>query len=412
MFKVINGMKDILPGEVEKWHFIEEIAKKIFKSYNYKEIRTPMLEVTALFKRGVGETTDIVEKEMYSFDDKDGTSLSLRPEGTACVVRSYIENNIYGSEQLTKYYYMGEMYRHERPQKGRYRAFHQIGAEYFGASSYLADAEMILMIEDLLKNLSITNYTFYINSIGCSICRPVYKNKLIEFFSSHKEHLCENCQRRLSTNPLRVLDCKNESCKKISENAPSIIDNLCEDCSKHHNNLIEKLNILKVNYKVDPKIVRGLDYYVKTTFEVRVDSSFLGSQNTILGGGRYNGLVKELGGNDVEAIGFAMGVERVLLLLSEMKFENSLDYFVIGLGEKSVDTLLKIVRKLRVKNFAVEFDPRFGSIKSQMRFANKLNAKKVIIIGENETEKNIYIEKDMLNSTQTECSLSELLNEQ
>lgn len=412
MFKVINGMKDILPGEVEKWHFIEEIAKKIFKNYNYKEIRTPMLELTALFKRGVGETTDIVEKEMYTFDDKDGTSLSLRPEGTACVVRSYIENNIYGSEQLTKYYYMGEMYRHERPQKGRYRAFHQIGAEYFGASSYLADAEMILMIEDLLKNLSITNYTFYINSIGCSACRPVYKNKLIEFFSNHKEHLCENCQRRLSTNPLRVLDCKNESCKKISENAPSIIDNLCDDCSKYHNNLIEKLNALNVNYKVDPKIVRGLDYYVKTTFEVRVDSSFLGSQNTILGGGRYNGLVKELGGNDVEAIGFAMGVERVLLLLSEMKFENSLDYFIIGLGEKAVDTLLKIVRTLRNKNLAIEFDPRMGSLKSQMRLANKLNAKKVIIIGENETEKNIYIEKDMLNSTQTECSLSELLNEQ
>lgn len=412
MFKVINGMKDILPGEVEKWHFIEEIAKKIFKNYNYKEIRTPMLELTALFKRGVGETTDIVEKEMYSFDDKDGTSLSLRPEGTACVVRSYIENNIYGSEQLTKYYYMGEMYRHERPQKGRYRAFHQIGAEYFGASSYLADAEMILMIEDLLKNLSITNYTFYINSIGCSVCRPVYKDKLIEFFSNHKENLCENCQRRLSTNPLRVLDCKNESCKKISQNAASIIDNLCDDCSKHHNNLIENLNFLNVNYKVDPKIVRGLDYYVKTTFEVRVDSSFLGSQNTILGGGRYNGLVKELGGNDVEAIGFAMGVERVLLLLSELKFANSLDYFVIGLGEKSTNVLLKIVRTLRNKNLAIEFDPRMGSLKSQMRLANKLNAKKVIIIGENEIEKNIYIEKDMLNSTQTECSLSELLNEQ
>jgi len=410
VYKAIKGMKDILPDEVSKWQFIEDEARKIFKNFNYKEIRTPILEFTSLFKRGVGENTDIVEKEMYTFDDKNGKSLSLRPEGTASVVRAFIQAKAYNLSPINKYYYIGEMYRHERPQKGRYRAFHQMGVEMFGAASAASDFEIIKLIQSLLSAFKIDDYKFYINSIGCKECRPNYKNELIKFLTPLKEELCHNCQKRVDTNPLRVLDCKSKSCQVVVKDAPIITDFLCDSCSTHHNDLVNLLEDSNVNYIIDPRIVRGLDYYVKTTFEVKVMNSDLGAQNTILGGGRYNGLVKELGGPDIEAIGFGIGLERVILSLDEnINNDNFLDYSVISLGKNSLKTSLKVVNKLRELGFKVDMDYRAGSMKSQMRWANKQNSKKVIIIGENELEKKIYIEKDMQNSTQKEKNLSDLL---
>ncbi len=407
MYKNITGMKDIMPDEITKWHFVEDNIKKVFKLYNYKEVRTPVLEFTALFKRGVGEATDIVEKEMYTFNDRNGKSLSLRPEGTASTVRAYIQSKDYANSPLTKYYYMGEMYRHERPQKGRYRAFNQIGAEFFGPSTPASDFEVIQMIEDILKSIKLKDYKFYINSIGCKECRPAHKKALVEYFTPHKEELCKDCQRRLTTNPMRIIDCKIDNCKKIAENAPKISDYYCESCSSHNEQLINLLKNSDINYEIDEKIVRGLDYYVKTTFEVRVSEKILGSQNTIIGGGRYNNLVKELGGPDIDAIGFGIGVERVILALSEEIKESPLDYAVVILGENSLSRALNLVHRLRNNGFTVDVDYRLGSLKSQMRWANKKNAQKVIIIGEEEVKNNIYIEKNMQTSEQIKKTFDE-----
>ncbi len=251
MYKSITGMKDIMPSDIAKWHFVEENMKKVFKLYNYKEVRTPILEFTSLFKRGVGETTDIVEKEMYTFDDNSGKSLSLRPEGTAPVVRAYIQSKDYANSPLTKYYYMGEMYRYERPQKGRYRAFHQIGCEFFGPSKPASDFEMLNMLDHLLKSINLTDYTFYINSIGCNVCRPNYKQALIDFFTPCKDKLCKDCQNRLDKNPMRIIDCKVESCKIISKNAPKISDYHCSECKDHHNGLVKLLESSELKYKID-----------------------------------------------------------------------------------------------------------------------------------------------------------------
>ena len=400
MYKNITGMKDIMPSEINKWHFVENNIKKVFEKYNYKEVRTPVLEFTALFKRGVGESTDIVEKEMYSFDDRNGKSLSLRPEGTASTVRAFIQSRDYNNGPLTKYFYIGEMYRHERPQKGRYRAFNQIGAEFFGPSSPASDLEIIQMVDDLLKAIKLKDYTIFVNSIGCKDCRPSHKDALINFFTPFENDLCVDCQRRLKTNPMRIIDCKVDSCKKIAENSPKMSEYYCESCSTHNNTLLNLLKSTDINYKIDNKIVRGLDYYVKTTFEVRVSSDILGSQNTIIGGGRYNHLVKELGGPNVEAIGFGIGMERVILSLTEEIKEKQLDYVVIMLGEKALAPSLKLIHDLRQEGFSVDVDYRLGSLKSQMKWANKRNTKKVLIIGEQEIENNEYIEKDMATSEQ------------
>lgn len=405
MYKTINGMKDTLPDEIHRWHYLEDIAREVFSNYHYKEVRTPVLEKTELFKRGVGETTDIVEKEMYTFADRNGKSLSLRPEGTASVVRAFIQGKLYASNHVNKLFYSGEMYRHERPQKGRLRSFHQIGAEYFGATSYLCDLEMIMMIAAFLKRLGLADYSFYINSIGCKACRPGYKEALIAYFTPRIESLCPNCQRRIETNPLRILDCKNKGCQEQAIDAPVITDHLCEGCETHHNNLVEKLDQMGVRYVVDPKIVRGLDYYERTTFEVRVAGDLLGSQNTILGGGRYNGLVKQLEGPATEAIGFAMGVERMIFLLEHLESKPKLDYAVIPLGDAAITPAFKIIEQLRTAGNSVDFDPRLQSLKSQMRWANKMGAQKVIILGEQELNEGYYIEKDMVASTQKQIPL-------
>lgn len=410
MLKTIAGMKDILPSEISQWHYVEKICMEVFKNFNYKEIRTPILEMTALFKRGVGETTDIVEKEMYTFEDRDKTSLSLRPEGTAPVVRAYIQNKLFNEQPVTKLYYMGEMYRHERPQKGRYRAFHQIGAEYFGATSPLADAEIISLISEILNRLDIKSYVFYINTIGCQECRPKYKEALKGYFSNHFDNLCEHCQKRLETNPLRVLDCKNSKCKEIAESSPIIIDYVCDTCKTHHEELIKLVDLIKIPYRIDYRIVRGLDYYVRTTFEVKEEGGILGAQNTILGGGRYNGLVSQLEGPETEAIGFAIGVERLLYLLENISNSEYIDYVVIPLGKEQVDMAFKIATSLRIKGFSVDIDPRSGSLKSQMRWANKLGVKSVILIGENELKNSSYIEKNMETSEQKVCSIYNILN--
>ena len=411
MYKTINGMKDIMPPEISKWHFAEEKIKKIFKFYNYKEVRTPVLEFTALFKRGVGESTDIVEKEMYTFEDRNGKSLSLRPEGTASVVRAYIQSKAYAVSPLTKFYYMGQMYRHERPQKGRYRAFNQVGAEFFGPTEPASDFEILQMVDDILKEVNLKNYKFHINNIGCNECRPNHKKALIEYFTPHKDNLCNDCRRRLESNPLRIMDCKVDACKKISENAPKISDYYCDSCRNHNKELVSFLENSDINYVFDDKVVRGLDYYVKTTFEVKVSGDILGNQNTIIGGGRYNNLVKELGGPDISAVGFAIGMERLILALGDEVKKDLLDYAVIVLGKENIHHGLKLAFSLRKKGFVVDLDYRFGSLKSQMRWANKNGAKKVIIIGENEVKKGVFTEKDMITSKQTEKTFKEIYGE-
>ncbi len=402
MYQTINGMKDILPDEIHRWHYLEETIRRVFTRYHYKEVRTPILERTDLFKRGVGETTDIVEKEMYTFNDRNGKSLSLRPEGTASAVRAYIQGKLYSNDHVCKLFYNGEMYRHERPQKGRLRAFHQVGVEYFGATSYLCDVEMMMMIETLLKELGINGYHFYLNTIGCAHCRPTYKDALVAYFTPKEKALCPNCQRRIKTNPLRILDCKFKGCQEQAADAPIITDHLCKACDTHHHHLVDMLDQVGVHYCIDPKIVRGLDYYERTTFEVRIEGELLGTQNTILGGGRYNGLVKQLGGPATEAIGFAMGLERIMFLLEHLEAQSSLDYVVIPLGETVLPQAFKLLEQLRSMGASVDFDPRLKSLKSQMRWANKQGAKKVIIIGEEEFKKGVYIEKDMATSTQKE----------
>ncbi|HKQ32726.1 MAG TPA: histidine--tRNA ligase, partial [Thermodesulfobacteriota bacterium] len=365
----VRGFHDVLPEDVRRWQDAEEKAKCIFGLYGYSEIRMPVLEFTDIFARSLGTTTDIVEKEMYTFTDRDGSSLTLRPEGTAGVVRAYIENSMWAKSPVTKLYYTGMMFRHERPQKGRFRGFYQIGAELLGPEEPASDAEMIAMVWKLLESIGIAKYLkLELSSLGDGKCRPQYKEKLVAYFTPQQEKLCEDCRRRLETNPLRILDCKVKGCREVAEGAPKMLDNLCPECEAHFAEVKDGLNAVGIPYVINPKIVRGLDYYTRTVFEITTEE--LGSQNAVAAGGRYDGLVEELGGHPTPAVGFAMGMER-LILLHRMAFPEGFDrkvtVFIAHMGDEARKKAFSLAAELREKGIPTETEYGLKSLKSQLK---------------------------------------------
>ncbi|MCS1350249.1 histidine--tRNA ligase [Mechercharimyces sp. CAU 1602] len=412
-FKVPRGTQDILPGEVEMWQWIEDNIRKICRQYHYAEIRTPMFESTELFKRGVGETTDIVEKEMYTFEDRGGRSLTLRPEGTAPVVRSFVEHKTYGEPQPTKLYYVGPMYRYERPQAGRQRQFHQFGVELFGTYEPESDAEVITLGMDWFAAVGLEGVTVEINSVGCTTCRPVHRANLVDYFTPYQEQLCGDCQSRLTRNPLRILDCKKESCQAIIKDAPSIVEAWCEECTTHFSQVKKELELVNVPYRHNDRLVRGLDYYTRTAFEYMLENRQGGGQaSTIGGGGRYNGMVKEMGGPEMSGIGFGIGMERVLLALktSEKEFPQmtTLDAYVVALGEQAQEETTRILHELRKAGLAVERDLLNRKLKGQMKAADRAGARYVVIIGDEEIKNQRVRIKELASGEQSEVGLEEL----
>ncbi len=411
MINAPRGTNDIIPPESAKWNYIEKKAKYIFDLYNYDEIRTPIFEYTELFQRGIGEVTDIVEKEMYTFEDKSGRSITLRPEGTASVVRSFLENKIYGQAQPTKYYYIGPMFRYERPQAGRYRQFNQLGIEVFGTKDPMVDAEVIAVGMHYMDILGLEDLTLYINSIGCPNCRPQYLEKLKKYLNDNKGALCEDCKNRIETNPLRVLDCKNESCQLVIEDAPKIIDHLCEECEVHFENLQENLKNIDIEYEIDPNLVRGLDYYTKTAFEVKYEG--LGAQDTIFGGGRYDKLAEEIGNKDIPGIGFALGIERLLLTLEKQEIEipidKSIDIYLTTIGDKAKKACFELLDEFRKNNIKAEIDYLGRSVGGQMKSADRMNATYTVIIGENELNSGKATVRNMKNGEEQEIKLDTLV---
>ncbi len=406
----IKGFSDIFPGEVEAWQFVEQKGREIFASYNFSEIRIPILEKTELFSRSLGETTDIVEKEMYTFADNDakGSMVTLRPEGTAGVVRAYVESEMFKTEPARKLYYMGPMFRRERPQKGRMRQFHQIGAEALGRGDPFIDAEMLLLLNDFFVAVGLEAAALQLNSLGCAECRPAYRQRLLAFLKPRGQALCGNCQRRMERNPLRVLDCKEPGCAHETKEAPSILDGLCQPCREHFGVVQRLLSEAHVAYALNPRMVRGLDYYCRTTFEWTSDR--LGSQNTVAAGGRYDGLVQELGGPAIPGVGFAIGVERLMLLLQSTKTTElpAPSLFVVWIGEKARDWAFPVAHRLRRSGLTVEMEGEQRSMKSQMRRADKLRAHSVVIVGDDELQKGKVILRDMASKQQHEIGLKEL----
>ncbi len=390
----VKGMNDLLPADMGRWHFIEGKVRDLLGRYGFAEVRTPILEKTALFVRGVGEGTDIVGKEMYTFEDRageaqQGVMLSLRPEGTAPAVRAAIEHNQFGQEPLSRWYYLGPMFRRERQQKGRYRQFYQMGAEIYGSAEPFADAELIDAGWRFLRALGLDDVTLELNTLGDEACRPAFQNALITFLRERTAELCGDCQRRMESNPLRVLDCKNERCKAAVAGAPSSVDHLCEPCRAHFDALRALLDGLKLPYVLNPRIVRGLDYYTRTVFEFvsRAEGEGgLGSQNTVCAGGRYDRLIKSLGGPDVPAVGFAAGLDRLALLLagSGRSFAEGPHLFIASLGESARVRALALASELRAEGFKIDQDLRSGGLKGQMRRADKVGAKFVLVLGEDE----------------------------
>lgn len=411
MINIPKGTKDMLPEEAYKWHFVESTARKVADLYGFKEIRTPVFEHTELFLRGVGDTTDIVTKEMYTFEDKGNRSMTLKPEGTAGVVRSYIENALDQGITPLKAYYISPIFRYERPQNGRLREHHQFGVEMFGATSPESDGEIIALANTLLHRVGLKSLRLYINSIGCPECRKKYNEALISYIGSNLDKMCAQCKERFSKNPLRILDCKEEECKKITANAPKVIDYLCEDCAAHFEGVKKNLEERGIEYEVNPQIVRGLDYYTRTVFEFV--STDIGAQGTVCGGGRYNGLVSQLGGKETPGIGFGCGLERLLLVLENTNTlnapkENSLVY-IAPMGDKAKKEAQKIVDSLRDKDISAQTDLMDRSVKAQMKYANKLGVKYVVVLGDSELESGEVELKDMETSSSESIKLSELI---
>lgn len=406
IIKVQKGTKDILPQEIESWHNLEAKALELFTNYGYKEIRTPIFEATELFARGVGDTTDIVNKEMYTFEKSD-RSITLRPENTAGVVRSFIENGMFRQPMPVKLWYKGPMFRYERPQAGRQRQFHQIGVEMFGIAAPTADAEAILLATEYLKSLGLNDLTVEINSLGCPECREEYKKRIKEVLKPEFDNLCEDCKSRYEKNPLRLLDCKVDSCKAIFER-PEIkaviqSDFICDDCAQHFKTLKEYLDAAGVKYEENKLLVRGLDYYNRTVFEIK--SNNLGSQNAVCGGGRYDSLVKNLGGEDTPAVGWAMGMERLNSLLPAIE-PKKLDAYIVS---NNMPEALKLAQELRSKNISVEFDLSNKKFNKQLEKAAKC-ANFAIFLGEDELKNNYITLKNLLTATQTTTTKEELLN--
>ena len=410
-----KGTADILPPFSKEWQFVEQNARETFALYNYEEIRTPIFEKFEVFSRSAGDTSDIVTKEMYDFDDKGGRHIALRPEGTAGVVRAFVENKLYGPEHQkpVKFYYMGPMFRYERPQSGRLREFHQIGVEAFGSDSPKMDVETIMMGMDFLKKLKVSGLKLVINTLGDKESRDRYRQALIDYLEPHFEELSDDSKARLHKNPLRVLDSKDKNDQKIVENAPEILDFLTEDAQKHFTSVKEELDTLGVDYVVDSSMVRGLDYYNHTIFEIMIADSPLGKGDvTICAGGRYNGLVEELGGPEVSGVGFGLGVERLLLLLNAETQttlqSKQLDFYVVGIGDLVQNDVLKVVHELRQMNFVTEQDYLDRKPKAQFKSADKLNAKYVVTIGESEMNDRVFKLKDMHSGEERTVALSEI----
>ncbi len=388
MINIPKGTKDVLPAQSYKWQFIEETARSVAKAFNFREVRTPVFEHTELFQRGVGETTDVVNKEMYTFEDKGGRSVTLKPEGTAGVARAFIENGLASSPMPVKTYYITPAFRYERPQAGRLREFHQFGFEAFGSASAETDAEIIFAASSFLDKLGVKGVKLEINSIGCPICRNEYNKALKKYFAPHLETMCPTCRTRYEKNPLRMLDCKEEGCKKITAGAPQILDYLCEDCKSHFEKVKSLLTGLGLEYTVNSRIVRGLDYYTRTVFEFL--SGEIGSQSAVCAGGRYDNLLSQLGGNPLPAIGFAAGLERLLLLMENTGVafpeEQKPLIYLAGMDESSRALCFKIAAELREKGVCAEIDLMARSVKAQLKYADKIGAKHVAVIGESEMQ--------------------------
>ena len=410
---VPRGTKDILPSDIQAWRYLEATMREICAQYCYQEIRTPIFEHTELFLRGIGDTTDVVEKEMYTFNDRGGRSITLRPENTASVVRSYVENKMYAeANNATKLFYIGPMFRYDRPQAGRYRQFHQFGIEALGVKGPNIDAETILLAVQILNTLGLKELALKINSVGCPNCRPRYKEILQDYFRPHLDDMCGDCKSRFERNPLRLLDCKSPHDQAIAQAAPSLEECLCEECKDHFEQLKAFLDIAGVSYIVDHNLVRGLDYYTKTAFEIQYTP--LGSQSAVCGGGRYDGLVEQVGGPSTPGIGFAMGMERVLLALEKQnllpEFGHGIDAYIISPNKELNLLAFKEVITLRKAGLKVEFDFFSRSIKAQMKQANKLKAKYVLILGEDEVARDCIVLKNMINGEQSEIPIKNILS--
>ncbi len=409
MYQKVKGFRDIYGLESRYWNKVEKVFKQTFKSFNFEEFYIPVLEKTEVFNRGIGSTTDIVEKEMFAFEDRDGTHVALRPEGTASLVRAFVENKLYNTPGISKYYYIGPMFRRERPQKGRFRQFTQAGIEVFGSGGPAVDADIIYLLYKLAENIGIKDFvSMEINSIGCPVCRPAYNEKLVAYLKSHSESLCEDCLRRLDKNPMRILDCKNDKCKTITKDAPVAIDHLCGECGDHFEGVKGYLDALNVPYNINPMMVRGLDYYVRTAFEMVTDK--LGSQSAVGAGGRYDGLVQLLGGPDEPGIGFAVGLDRLvsLAMLNETEKENDLDVFVICFKDASDKIAIKLMNELRSKGISADMDYDFRKMKKQFSLADRYGALFTVVIGEDEAAKGTASVKDMLAGTQEEIEITQV----
>lgn len=392
-----RGTSDIMPGEVEKWHNLEDKFREICREYGYAEIRTPVFEHTELFLRGVGDTTDIVEKEMYTFNDKGGRSVTLRPEGTAPAARAYLENRFYAGPRPVKLCYFGPMFRYDRPQAGRLRQFHQLGAEVFGSHDPAVDAEVIALAMKFYERLGLGGLDLHLNSVGCPQCRPLLRERLLEFFETRRSKLCKNCAGRLVKNPLRILDCKEGSCVEAGEGAPTSLDCLCDGCAEHFTAVKRRLELLGVPYTVDSRLVRGLDYYTHTAFEIM--AAGIGAQSSIGGGGRYNGLVGTIGGPPTPGIGFALGVERIIMAMERQGLSappvKGPEVFVVSAGEKEAETAFCLLFKLRGEGLSADMDYVGRSLKSQMKYAGKTGARFVLIVGEEEMKQGFITVRDM-----------------
>ena len=405
--KAIKGTKDVLPSEVYKNQYIEATCLTVAENFGYKEMRTPVFEHTELFQRGVGDTTDVVQKEMYTFDDKGGRSITLRPEGTAGAARSFLENGLSNEALPQKICYLTSCYRYEKPQAGRLREFHQFGIECFGATSPLADAEMIALAKQIFDELGVKDLHLELNSIGCPTCRAEYHKALKEYFASRVDELCDTCRDRLDRNPMRILDCKSPVCSEIAKDAPVVLDYLCDECKEHFEKTKSYLDAMNIEYIVNPQIVRGLDYYTKTVFEFVADS--IGAQGTVCGGGRYDGLIEELGGKHLPSLGFAMGIERLLMLMDKQGIEipkpSRPDLFIVAMGDKATLKAVEIAKDMRDEGYSVVYDLNGRSLRAQMKYADKINAKYNVVIGDNEVDTKSAVLKDMATGEQSDISL-------
>ncbi len=410
MINVPKGTKDVLPNESYKWQFVEKTARETASVFGAQEIRTPTFEHTEVFLRGVGETTDIVNKEMYTFLDKGNRSITLKPEGTAGIARAFVENGLNNSALPAKFFYLTPCFRYERPQAGRLREFHQFGVEFLGSKNADVDAETILLAKTFLDNVGIKNLTLYLNSIGCKTCRKSYEDALKEYLNKNIDGLCPLCKERLNKNPLRILDCKNEDCKKITNDAPKILDYICDDCGAHFEKVKTLLDVAGVEYKINPNIVRGLDYYTRTVFEFVSEN--IGAQGTVCGGGRYDGLIEQLGGPSTPGIGFAIGIERILLVLEntgvEINNPNKVKVYFAPMGENESVKVFELVTNLRNQGVICDFDHMGRGIKAQFKYADKIGARFVAVVGSNELSEGVVKIKNMADGTETPVAFSKI----